>query len=205
MLKLKFQFFFILLLATITVQAQQGYTADLLFGMNFSQIDGDQFAGYNKGGINVGFAVNRSFKEPWEFSFEVLYSQKGSKKLVNPDIIEPTLKISYHYIEVPLLSRYNLNEKVQFYGGPSFGINVFNQRDDNGFIKEEEALTKTELALHLGGSYLLTDHLALDLRHSYSLLSIRDYPIIVNSPTWFGRAGWYNRLFTIGVRYKMGK
>jgi opacity protein-like surface antigen len=204
MLKIKTQLFFFFFLTALGAQAQS-YKADILLGANFSQIDGDQFAGYNKLGLNLGFAINRTVKGPWDASFEILYTQKGSRKVLDPDIIEPSLVINYHYIELPLLARYALNDKVQFYAGPSFGINVFNERDDNGFIKKEEALNKTEVAMHLGGSYAVSDHFALDLRHSYSILSIRDFPIIVNSPTWFGRAGWYNRLFTIGVRYRMGQ
>ncbi|MFY0644948.1 MAG: PorT family protein [Bacteroidia bacterium] len=182
----------------------QGYQAELLLGANFSQIDGDQLAGYNKLGLNTGIAISRKVKEPWEWSFEILYTQKGSKKVIDPEVFTPTLKIDYHYAEVPILARYNFNKKIRFFAGPSVGISVFNERDDNGFIAKEEALLKYEVAFHLGGTYFFTDHWGAELRHSYSVLSIRDYPIVVNSPTWFGRAGWYNRLYTIGLRYNLG-
>ncbi len=195
---------FIMLLSSSSLFAQ-GYKADLLLGANFSQVDGDQLGGYNKLGLNIGIAISRPLTKPWEASFEILYTQKGSKKVIDPDNITPTLKIDYHYVEVPLLARYKLNKKIRFFGGPSIGVNVFNQRDDNGIVLKEKQLLKYEVALHLGGSYHLTDKLSADLRHSYSLLSIRDFPIVVNSPTWFGRAGWYNRLFTVGLRYNLGE
>lgn len=204
MLKAKcylFLFFFVLAFHSHA----QDYQADLFLGANFSQVDGDQFGGYNKLGLNVGIAINRQVKGPWEASFELLYSQKGSKKVLDPDIPEPSLVLNYHYVEIPLMARYVFNEQIKFYAGPSIGINVFNERDDNGFVSEEEALTPLEIALQLGGSYYIGENLALDLRHGYSIVSVRDYPIVFNGPTWFGRAGWYNRWFTVGVRYSLGK
>ena len=79
---------------------------------------------------------------------------------------------------------------------------MFNERNESGRQSAEEELTLLELGLTLGGTYFITDKVGFDLRHSYSLSSIRDVPIIINSPTWFGRPGWYNRLFTIGITYK---
>ena len=195
---------FIMLVSSATARAQ-GYGAELLLGANFSQVDGDQLGGYNKLGLNVGLAISRPLTKPWESSFEILYTQKGSKKVIDPDNITPTLKIDYHYVEVPLLARYNFTDKIRFYGGPSIGVNVFNQRDDNGIVLKEQQLLRYEVALHLGGSYHFSERISADLRHSYSLLTIRDFPIVVNSPTWFGRAGWYNRLFTVGLRYDLGQ
>ncbi|MBR9859858.1 PorT family protein [bacterium] len=196
---------FLLVFFTAYSAQSQGFEGALYLGANFSQVDGDQLGGYNKLGLNAGFAISRRLKKQdnWKLSFEMLYSQKGAKKVIDPDVGGPTLTLNYHYVEIPVLARYTWNEFV-FYGGPSFGINVFNERDDNGFTSEEENLLSTEWALHLGGTYYLTERFGFDLRHSYSLVSVRDFPIVVNSPTWFGRAGWYNRLFTIAIRYNFG-
>ncbi|NNJ54785.1 MAG: porin family protein [Bacteroidia bacterium] len=189
-------------LSLFGVSYSQDFGASLLVGANFSQIDGDQFAGYNKLGLNVGIEIDRALNPDWEAAFELKFSMKGSKKIVDPDIIDPTLKISYNYIEVPLLAKFTRFESITPYSGVSIGVNVFNERDDNGIITEEDKLKSTEIGFILGATYNFTDEWGVDLRHSYSLLSIRDYPIIVNSPTWFGRAGWYNRLFTVGLKYQ---
>ncbi len=188
----------------VSICEAQNFDASLILGANFSQIDGDQFAGYNKLGLNTGIEISREVNEEWDAAFELMYSMKGSKKVIDPDVFEPTLKISYHYVEVPLLAKYKGFKKIELLGGVSLGVNVFNERDDNGIITEEDELNRTEVALVLGGGYYISDNVALELRHGYSLLSVRDFPIVVNSPTWFGRAGWYNRLFTVGVRYDLG-
>ena len=192
----------ILFLSLFVTSPGQDFGASILVGANFSQIDGDQFAGYNKLGLNVGIEIDRALNSDWDAAFEIRFSMKGSKKVVDPDVIDPTLKISYNYLEVPLMAKYTRFESFTPYSGISVGVNVFNERDDNGIVTEEEELKATEVGFVLGATYNLTDELGIDIRHSYSLLSVRDYPIIVNSPTWFGRSGWYNRLFTVGLKYQ---
>jgi hypothetical protein len=184
----------------------QSFGASLLAGANFSQVDGDQLGGYNKLGANLGVQIDREINEDWDAAFEIRFSMKGAKKVIDPEAPPTfTLKLSYHYIEVPLLIKYAHYERITPYAGVSIGVNVFNQRDENTIQTKEENLNATEVGFHLGGTYHLTDKIGLDLRHSYSLLSVRDYPIVVNSPTVFGRAGWFNRLFTAGVVYRLDK
>ena len=195
---------FWLLTLSSTVLAQS-FGAQLALGANFSQVDGDQLGGYNKLGANVGVQINREINDIWQAAFEMRYSMKGAKKVIDPDAPEPTLKLSYHFVEVPLMAKYTKLKKVTPYGGLSVGVNVFNERNDDGIISEEEALQRFEVCFLLGVTYHLTDKIGLDLRHSYSLLSIRDYPVVVNSPTVFGRAGWFNRLFTAGIVYKLNR
>ncbi|MEY2924923.1 MAG: hypothetical protein RLZZ337_1471 [Bacteroidota bacterium] len=193
---------FFFLICSVIATAQD-FGAAVLVGANFSQVDGDQLGGYNKLGINAGIEINRQIKPEWQGCFEIRYSMKGAKKVIDINNPSPDLKLSYHYLEVPVLVKYTEFNKITPYGGVSLGVNVFNERDDNGFISKEEKLNRGEIGFHLGANYQWTDKWSLDVRHSYSLFSIRDYPIIINSPTVFGRAGWYNRLFTFGLRYNL--
>ena len=200
----KLLFLFILTLY-ITKADAQGFGASLLAGANFSQVDGDQLGGYNKLGANFGLQINRAVKDDWEAAFEVRFSMKGAKKVLDPEIPQPDLKLSYHYLEVPLIAKYIHYDKITPYTGLSIGVNVFNERDENSIKTEEEALNPMEFGFLLGGTYHLTEKVGIDLRHSYSIVSIRDFPVIVNSPTVFGRAGWYNRLFTVGINYTLSR
>jgi opacity protein-like surface antigen len=203
---------FILIIGLICISslvqdaAAQSFGASLLAGANFSQVDGDQLGGYNKLGANLGVQIDRKLNEDWVAAFEIRFSMKGAKKVIDPE--DPptfTLKLSYHYIEVPLLVKYTHYDRFTPYGGISLGVNVFNQRDENTITTKEEKLNPTEVGFHLGATYHLTDKIGIDLRHSYSLLSVRDFPIVVNSPTVFGRAGWFNRLFTAGIVYTLDR
>lgn len=188
-----------------SVCSAQDFGAEIVLGANFSQVDGDQLGGYNKLGLNAGIQVNRKVNEDWEAAFEIRFSMKGAKKVLDPEIPQPDLKLSYHYLEVPLVAKFTRYNKVTPYAGLSVGVNVFNERDENSIKTEEEALLPYEVGFLLGGTYHLTDKIGVDLRHSYSIVSIRDFPVVINSPTVFGRAGWYNRLFTLGLTYKLNR
>ncbi|PCJ66743.1 MAG: hypothetical protein COA58_04600 [Bacteroidetes bacterium] len=186
------------------ISLAQSFGAQLVLGANFSQVDGDQLGGYNKLGVNAGIQINREISDDWEAAFEIRYSMKGAKKVIDPKAPATfTLKLNYHYVEVPVLAKYKGFEKLIPFGGISIGINVLKERDENGITSKEPQLNATELGLILGISYQFNDRIAADLRHAYSLSSVRDAPIIINSPTVFGRAGWYNRLFTIGLNYRL--
>ena len=128
----------------------QDFGAQLFLGANFSQVDGDQMGGYNKLGANVGIQINRPINNDWESAFEIRYSMKGSKKVIDPEgPPTPTLDLNYHYLEVPLLVKYLGWEKIEPYGGLSLGVNIFNERDDNGRKRKELKLKKTEIIHHI--------------------------------------------------------
>ena len=87
----------------------QDFGAQLLFGTNFSQVDGDQLGGYHKLGLNTGIQINRNIHENWVSAFEIRYSMKGAKKIIDPEAPPTfTLDLKYHYLEVPFLIKYTL-------------------------------------------------------------------------------------------------
>ena len=49
----------------------------IIFGTNFTQVDGDTYAGYHKVGLNAGGMVYVHFTPSFGTSLELLYSQKG--------------------------------------------------------------------------------------------------------------------------------
>lgn len=184
----------------------QGFGARLLLGANFSQVDGDQLGGYNKLGANFGLEINRKISDDLEGAFEIRFSMKGARKVIDQEaaVPDPTLILRYNYLEVPLLLKYTHWDRIIPYAGVSIGVNVFNERDDDGRVGDEENLNPTEVALQLGGTYMITEKIGLDLRHGYSLLSVRDFQRVPNAPGLFQRTGWFNRLFTVGLVIDLG-
>ena len=191
------------LVSIIGVASAQDFGAQFLAGANFSQVDGDQLGGYNKLGANLGIQIDREITEDWAAAFELRYSMKGSKKVIDPKGPPTfTLTLNYQYIEVPLLAKYTKYEKLTLYAGPSLGVKVLGKRIENGIETDVDDLRPYEVGFNLGGTYYIKDKIGLDLRHSYSLLSLTDNNVVSVGPTWFNRTGWFNRLFTIGVVYR---
>lgn len=197
--------FFFLLLGTAYVSKAQSYEASILGGLNFSQFDGDGFGGYNKLGLHTGIRISRLWKGPWSWGFEIDYTQKGSKKVLDPDQVDFSTRLNYHYLEVPFLALYDHTEKLQLHTGLSVGVLVHNEEEYNGIVTETEDIRSSELGFHLGAGYTFSDRWQLQLRHSYSLASVRDQGLIYNNMLQFGFAGWYHNLFTASLLYELGQ
>ncbi len=197
--------FTFLFCAIAGVCSAQDFGASLALGANFSQVDGDHLAGYNKLGMNAGLQINRKINNDWEGAFEIRFSMKGAKKVLDPDFPTPDLKLSYHYLEVPLLAKYTKYDKITPYAGLAIGVNVFNERDENSIRTEESALRPMETSFILGGTYFITPKVGIDLRHSMSITTIRDQKLIIQSATVIGNAGWRNRLFTLGLVFNLSR
>lgn len=108
-----FSYFFIvaILILVPEVLNAQLIKAVLPVGLNFTQVDGDEVAGYNKVGLNtgVGAMIDLDESENWEIGFEILYNRLGSKStaIQSRDLLGGfDLKLQYDYVSIPILVNY---------------------------------------------------------------------------------------------------
>jgi hypothetical protein len=188
----------VFLLIPLFVSAQR-FKGGILMGMNVSQIDGDNFPGYNKAGLVGGAFVITEFKEKWGAQMEIRYAAKGSAA---PKYYSYVRKYRLQYIEVPLLAQYEPVNKLKTQFGLTFGY-LFNaaQSDGDGYEKFEEIPSRGEIAVSAGICYALTKHLDISARFSYSVL-----PVFSNytGSTW-GTGAWYNNVLTFAFYYRIGQ
>lgn len=188
----------VLLLLPVIVTAQR-FKGGILIGMNVSQIDGDNFPGYNKAGLVGGAFVFTEFKDKWGAQMEIRYAAKGSAA---PKYYSYTRKYRLQYIEVPLLAHFEPVNKLKIQFGLSFGY-LFSaaQSDGGGYEKFEEIPSRGEIAVSAGINYSLTKHLDINARFSYSVL-----PVFSNytGSTW-GTGAWYNNVLTFAFYYRIGQ
>ena len=85
----------------------------ILGGMNLSQIDGDNFKGYDNFGLYAGLRGSMKFSSTMQMRVELLYSQKGSKfestKGANEGVKDRHIKLNY--AEIPILFAYRFNRE----------------------------------------------------------------------------------------------
>ena len=188
----------VLLLLPVILSAQR-FKGGILIGMNVSQIDGDNFPGYNKAGLVGGAFVFTEFKDKWGAQMEIRYAAKGSAA---PKYYSYTRKYRLQYIEVPLLAHFEPVNKLKIQFGLSFGY-LFSaaQSDGGGYEKFEEIPSRGEIAVSAGINYSLTKHLDINARFSYSVL-----PVFSNytGSTW-GTGAWYNNVLTFAFYYRIGQ
>jgi hypothetical protein len=135
MLKNKLLLLFAAIFFLLSIQdakAQRRFKAGFIFGLNASQILGDDVGGYNKLGLQGGLRGTAVLKDKMDLSMELLYSQRGSyQKQGFPGSIAGSLKINLQYVEVPI---------------------VFSYKD---WLEEEEGYYKVQVSIGLAYSRLL--------------------------------------------------
>lgn len=186
---------------SISSVCAQDFGASILAGATFSQVDGDQYGGYNKMGLTGGVEVNRSLNEQWTGAFQILYTDKGSRRrITEEDLLREIFILKFSYLEMPLLARYKKGD-VSLFFGPSIGILLNAKRDTGlGFIEIED-INKTEIATRLGASYHFDERWTFNIYHSSSLLRIGNP--YQGGVYLFTRNGLYNRLFSVNLSYSL--
>ena len=194
------------LLALPTITFSQTFSGGALLGMNASQVDGDNYAGYNKFGLMGGAFVYTSLSKKFDVQFEIKYMGKGANKKTTEQ--DPTRYTSnLNYIEIPVLVRLNTKIKLGWEAGLGFGyLFSSSEKDENGPLQQATINFKPfELSYLIGATYQFAPKFLINLRYSYSILSIAK-KVADNSvsslPNYYkiGR-GVYNNLFSIGLYY----
>jgi len=181
----------------------------LILGGTFAQVDGDNYAGYHKLGLNAGGIMYAQVADHVALSMEILYSQKGSKsngpKLTNSKAHEiRKYGIDLKYAEVPIQLNYFDKRKSHFGGGLSIGQLITSKEtattETPGFPSQDTLdqykFKRTDLNFILGGSLHMYKGLFLNVRFQYSLMSIRK-----NYYPEFGRAQQFNNMWTLRLMY----
>ncbi|WP_276483362.1 porin family protein [Paraflavitalea pollutisoli] len=190
----------------------------LLFAAMFSA-DAQVVAGV-KGGINinnvryrdsnpntasVGYYLGALFIIPIGDGLvlqpELLYSKKGYRSPLVGANGQVTSRMNY--INLPLLLSVPVATKFQLYAGPEFGYLV-KATSKYGSNKDDitDRYQHFDWGLDAGGSYWLTNQLAIDLRYNYGFRGlIRGITTDPNGvPNGSGRDGAH-RVFQVGLMY----
>lgn len=177
----------------------------LIAGTNFTQVDGDNFAGYHKVGFNVGGVVYTKMDEHMALSMEVLYTQKGARSkdyfTVSPGLYITDYGITLNYAEVPLMISYFDKHRSHFGGGISYSrlgtskehITTVPAQNIN---LNDYPFKKSDYNLLLSGSLHCWKGLFLNLRFQYSLVSIRN-----NTPQNYSRGQQFNNVWALRLVY----
>jgi len=213
--------FVFLILALPSVQAQppaespfedeeRTFWGGIAAGVNFSQVDGDGFAGYNKVGLNAGPVVYARFTPMFGASLEFAYSQKGSKMrrisespYTGQGVEMYDMKLNY--VEVPLMLHLMPPGKFHYSLGGSYAY-LLSAREEAvtaGPVNLDPALfpfLTRDINIIGGATYHLYRHWYFTGRFAYSLVTIREPQYI---PIGYGGGGAQqrNNLFSFRLVY----
>jgi hypothetical protein len=151
------------------------FDGGVILGLNFTQVHGDNLAGFNKIGINTGGIAHINFNRNWSMSFEILYSQKGSATLPDPN--DPfEYKLNLQYAEIPVMVNYNDKNRLIFSAGLGYG-RLFSVREvvnGNETANIEAAFNTNELSYLFGGTFLIGEmrNFGINLRYQGSITAV---------------------------------
>lgn len=207
----------IALLSSTRGQAQyydEQYTqtvAGLIAGVNFTQVDGDGYKGYNKIGANAGGIIYFPFRNmdlPIDgtiaLSMEVLYSQKGSKGNSPVGMYGINRQtINLHYAEVPFQINYFRGARKSGFGlGLGVGYLAFYEelleQASGTVVRNGYPFNKIDFTFLMTGNIHIYNGFFICPRFQYSLLSVR------KNAGGFGRNEQFNNVFSIRLMYLLG-
>ena len=161
---------FLLAVLSLSFAEAQNVKGILIFGMNTTQIDGDEIAGYKHWGLNGGVGGMLALTEdsPWNIGMEVLFSQKGSKEKYAYEVTLP-------YAEVPLLLHFEDRQGGFTFGtGLSYGRLIKDvEAEHSNYLDSTTRFLKDELAIVADIRFKVWKQLKFNIRFQYSLMPIR--------------------------------
>jgi len=165
------------------VIAQRPFESGLLFGLNTSQITGDNLAGYNKPSITAGIWLRRSLTDQFSWSFEMAWLPKGSRSVLRASDSIPSLyRLNLRYIELPVMLQWKPKRypKWQAEMGISTGVFVNHTEEDEfgdmtGIYGPREQFRRFDFSFNVGLSWLFHPRWSLNVRSANSIFPVRNH------------------------------
>jgi hypothetical protein len=183
-----------------------------VLGFNVCQIDGDGASGYHKPGLCGGLMINSRLSKKATFDLSFIYTQKGAWKNQNVKAGDYNFfRINLHYIEIPLLLNYKLNERYFLTLGPSLGyLFKFNVNYNGANINYRYPFNSFEYSANFGLGRRMKGNWLVEVRSNNSFLPILDFGKIVNNTVYFpspvarfSRKGMYSNILTAYIIYEI--
>lgn len=155
--------------------SQSFFKGSAVLGINASQIDGDNLAGYDKFGLSGGLKVEFPLSSVLDMGVEFLFSQRGSRSQIIKNRFVELARIHLNYIELPLLVKWNdwwieddSYYKVNLHGGISNGYLISSNTADSPAPSTGQ-INRYDIGLFFGGGFAFTKSWTLSLRYTRSL------------------------------------
>lgn len=200
-------FAFSLCLSATDVFSQE-FKGGAFLGLNLSQVDGDDMAGYNKIGANGGFFVNRMISRESALQAELFYSMKGSsvKSTKNTSFQR---EISSSYVDLSLYYKYFFTEQLAGKVGLTPSVLISHKETYMGNELNADNIPKFRkftAQFSIGAEYFLTENWFANLTFNYSIISLREggaeFSGYNNMHFVFENGQFYNYLsFSLGYQF----
>jgi hypothetical protein len=170
-------------------------------GLNFAQIDGDAYAGYNKPGFDGGAGVLVRFHKYLSTSIEANYTMWGARftfadkgNLYNTNL---------NYVQIPIAINVHEKEIFMFSAGLNFGaLTQFKERNERDTIitnTVQPQPKKLDIDAFASIHFIIKKQFGIGLKFSYSMIPFRG--VEPEYATLTHIHGEYNNVLTLRFMY----
>ena len=172
---------------TLHYSHAQNFRAQIILGLNASQIEGDAIKGYNQPGILAGAGVEFPLNNGFSLQPEMRFSQKGSRNSKR-DLVFLIWRLNY--LEVPLFLNYRIKDVFLIQLGASVNYLINAKLDDGfGFVPKNDAIRTLDYNVQAGLGYEFADSFILHAGFSYSIRNVAQFE------------GYINNTLSLSLRY----
>ncbi len=178
----------------------QTFGGGVMAGLSASQLDGDNWGGYSKAGLNFGIYTNTALNKYVDAQLEIRYVQKGSKSDTKDKSVYYLSKLNY--VELPLFLKYRFLDKFSANIGLAAGYLQSSTEDKDGVgdLPADPEFNKFEFSGLAGVEYEIIKNFYFNVRFNYSILPVRSHP---GDQTFFLDKGQYNNVLTFSIHYQI--
>jgi len=200
---MKYFFFTIVLFISINSFSQvKGFSGGFFAGGVTSQVDGDNYSGYNKFGIDIGVFTRFNFDKKWFGTLELSYINKGSR--FEDAVAYKCYKLVVNYIEMPIYVTFKPKHikkitQLSFDVGLAPAVLV-NAKEDTKCLEPIEPkyynVRRFDVSTLVGANWNFTNNIKIGVRFLYTVIPIKD-----NEPFNFYKSGSYNNVLVLNLFY----
>ncbi|HEX4886864.1 MAG TPA: porin family protein [Luteibaculaceae bacterium] len=163
------------LIALNALGQRKKFETRLIAGFTASQVQGDGYGGFDKAGLTAGAGIQWPVNKKSTLGFDLLYTQKGSRKIPDPENGDFTLyRLQLDYISVPVIYRYSFKKFIAI-AGPEIAV-LARSREQNQFgdVITPLKFKPLDIGINLGFGFRAGKRISLQMLLQESLLSIRE-------------------------------
>lgn len=195
---------------TFYTERNRTFFGGLVAGANFTQIDGDNYKGFDKAGLNVGGIMYLRVSTELAASVEILYTQRGAygkeaSDMGQKGIFVSNYRASLAYAEVPVMLHYFFPGKNHIGAGFSYARLVTSNETattypEQNFDPAKYPFRKHSVDFILDGKIRVWQDLYVNPRFQYSVVPLRGQG---EMPAYFGREQ-HSRVVALRLIYLFG-
>ncbi len=158
------------------------FQADVVIGVNFSQLDGDGIAGFNKAGIKAGLDISYPTSATKGWTLGLYFDQRGSStSLIRTNVFDQFIALQYLSMPISLYSKSWYQDDIDRYKVKVFGsiipARLFSSSSDNPtFDNDVDNFKKWDVSFQVGVSYGIGRNASVRLAAERSILKIFRIP-----------------------------